>query len=227
MPLTRRLNPRARQMTTLANRRIDEILDLDKPKSLKFYVMDNKNKRAPEKIQKNWDASIHKFPEELIRIFTKIKGSAQPYTALGLEIDYVSRYDVDVGKQVTWSMYKMLRYMGYDFNVVNADMGQVLGAREQCPVIEHISPTFYNWFSRGSQYWEDGMLNFEKLARHMTKINNAIDDADIIAKRFVEEYGVVRDETWNASNYHLWRNIPKSTRTAKETLTALLDGEFD
>jgi len=37
----------------------------------------------------------------------------------------------------------------------------------------------------------------------------------------------VRDESWNASNYHLWRDMPKNNKTTKERLTALLEGELD
>ena len=223
------------KVVTLVNRRIDEMLDGHKRNYVKkkSYIVSNfKNKRSPEKIQRNWNAKVQTYPEDLIKVFDRIKATSQPYTALGLEISYITRYDVDIGKHIEWSMYKLMRHMGYDFNVLQTDPRYALNPREQCPPIEHISPVMYNWFSRGSVFWHDAMCDFKKIAEHMRKTNLAIEDADIIAKRFVDEYNVCKGEDedgryWDASNYHLWNKIPKRTVPIKESLTRLLDGAFD
>ena len=207
---------------SLLNRRIDEkLLSLN-------YKGTYKNKRnvAEKCIQKRWDHKIHHYPETLIKMFETIGFSAEPYTAFGLESGYITKWNIENNSLPKWSMYSLCRNMGMDFNVVQLVVNESTTIRDPLPPVTHISQALYAYFTDTVELRDGVLLDFGKLALHLKKINNFIDDADVVSKRYVEEYGVVNDGAYDITTYHLSNKVPNSNKM-KYSLSTLLGDELE
>ena len=207
----------------LVNRRVDEMVQ-----PLEAYKTDYSHKRNPEGVQKNWNFKIKPYPKELIEMFEKISISAEPYTAFGLETGFITKWNVENQEMPKWSMYSLCRNAGLDFQVLTIYPNEVYSVRTNMPPINHISNALWMYFGGEYHHFHDGvLLDFKKLAGHLKRLNSMLNDADIIADRYVNEYGIEADGTYDINTYHLSDKIPREGKDKKFSLDTLLGDSLD